>query len=275
MASRMSVSKAKSLLEKLHEAIMESVNLYFVSNMTKWLSGMRGRSQAGSLATNPRTQLTQSQWKDSKSGAMQKLPEGHSWGTSGSIARYDSIFIEPANPTVGLHMAMDILLTRAQPPVIVYVAARALSTLPKTLLTSEVKKRLGVAGPAFCKWIAATNELAGAILEVGAEKKRRKKATRISWAELSTPRAKKAKTPKSALVSKAISDTTPNRPSVSKDEASLLIHMESKVPEVCAQFDNGWDLGMLAKGMLEGNSLKELKTMSKDELTEAAVLDTT
>ena len=193
MATRISASRAKGLLEKLHENIMESVNLYFVGSATKWLSGMRGRSQAGSLATNPRTQLTQSQWKDSKTDDMQKLPEGHSWGTSGSIARYDSIFTNPANVIVGLRMAIDVLLTRCQPPVIVYVACRALAILPKQLLASVVKKRLGTAGPAFCKWIAATNELANAILEVGAEKKRRKKATRISWAELSTPR--KAKTP--------------------------------------------------------------------------------
>jgi len=195
MASRISVSKAKVYLEQLHSNIMESANLYFVTPVTEWLAGMRGRSQAGSLATNGRVQLVQSQWKDSKPGQMQILPTGHTWGTSGSIARYDSIFTGPANAGVGLRMAVDVLLTRCMPPVIVYVACRALSTLPKTLLASESKKRLGGAGPAFVKWIAATNELAGAILEVGAEKKRRRKATRISWSEVSTPRKAKSKTP--------------------------------------------------------------------------------
>lgn len=195
MAARISVSKARQHLETLHSNIMESVSLYFTSPVTQWLSGMRGRSQAGSLATNPRTQLTQSQWKDSKTGDMQKLPEGHTWGTSGSIARYDSIFTEPANATIGLRMAIDVLLTRVQPPVIVYVAARALATLPKALLASECKKRLGNAAGPFVKWIAATNELASAILEEGEKKKSKKKATKISWAELATPRKKKAKTP--------------------------------------------------------------------------------
>lgn len=196
MATRISASRAKGVLSAFHESIMESANLYFTDSVTKWLSGMRGRSQAGSLATNARTQLTQSQWKDSKTSDMQVLPEGHTWGTSGSIVRYGSIFVEPENPTVGLRMAVDVLLTRAMPPVILYVACRALATLPKTLLASVLKKRLGSAGPSFAKWIAATNELAGAILEVGEKKHTRKKATGISWSEASTPRSKrKSKTP--------------------------------------------------------------------------------
>lgn len=198
MAARISVSRAKQCLSNFHESIMECVDLYFVESTTKFLSGMRGRSQAGSLATNPRTQLAQSQWKDSKTGLMQVLPTGHTWGTSGSIARYDSIFTEPANVVVGLRMAVDVLLTRAMPPVIVYVACRALATLPKTLLASESKKRLGKAAPAFVKWINATNELAGVILEEGEKKKTRKRATRISWSEASTPRKAKSKTPTSA-----------------------------------------------------------------------------
>lgn len=191
--ARMTDKRRGELLTMMHESIMSAVNMYFVDSVQSWLSGQRGRSQAGCLASNPRTQLVQSQWKSWRTGRMQRLPEGHTWGTSGSIARYESIFVSPELLGMALEMAMDVLFTRCMPPVIIYVAARALATLPKTMLRMEAKRRLGSASTAFCAWLDATSTLADAILEESQDKKRtRKKSVKISWSEVSTPRSKKA-----------------------------------------------------------------------------------
>lgn len=153
------------LFQKIDLAIGKARATYYITPLSEYMIS-RGKSALASLASNPLVQLLQSMWMSSGTGAMTG-----GGGTTGKSALGQALVGSGPIPPDWTEanrwsILMDVLLFRAFPSAVSFVAHMGLSALNDTQVKAEAKRRWGAkVATAFLAWHKATVVFLSAISE--------------------------------------------------------------------------------------------------------------
>lgn len=181
------------LFSKIDMLIGKARQTYYVQSLSEYMTG-RGKAASASLASNPLVQLLQSMWMSS---TLRKMTGGG--GTTGKSALGQALLGTGPIPEGWTEkhrfdILMDVLMFRAFPSAVSFVAHMGLSALTDTMLRTEASKRWGKkVAMAFVAWHKATIVFLSAISEVAEDSpaKRKKASTLPNLSELTGYNAKR------------------------------------------------------------------------------------
>ena len=170
----------QKLFAKIDSMLGKARLTYYVSSLSEYMTG-RGKAASASLASNPLVQLLQSMWMSS---SLKKMTGGG--GTTGKSALGQALLGTGPVPDGWTEkhrwdILLDVLMFRAFPSAVSFVAHLGLSALSDTQIKAEAKKRWGQkVTVAFVAWHKATITFLGAISEVAKDSPaKRKKASQL------------------------------------------------------------------------------------------------
>lgn len=177
----------------IDEAAGAGRDLYFRDPFASF-AVMRGKKEDACVASNPPTQLLQTQWIDSNTMEMYPLSGQHAsasalWGTL--VGKYGS---EPE--ALRFQILMDALITRSLPSAIQALAEYTLiEAVPEDVLTAEIAKRVGKeAAPHVLALLKAGASMLSNVTEetTKTRKVRASKAVNLTTKTVEEPRKRKA-----------------------------------------------------------------------------------